>query len=282
MILEVNKTYGHPCKLKCDNCGILFNRAFSLLKNNKKHYCSKECRKTGSIVKCAQCGKDIYRRPNELLRRVENSFCSKKCCGQYQKLSPEKIKENRKEWYKNNREREIKRTAQWRIDNPEKRILQWKKEYANNRKEVIKRARQWDINHPEEAQKRKSDWFQDNKSELVKNQLERRRNNPKLRLNHRISGAIRLSLKSGKNGRHWENLIGYNLKDLMAHLKSLFKKDMSWENYGKGGWEIDHKKPISSFNFNSYEDEEFKQCWALDNLQPLWASDNRSKGNRII
>ena len=33
-----------------------------------------------------------------------------------------------------------------------------------------------------------------------------------------------------------------------------------------------------SFNFISAEDEEFKQCWSLSNLQPLWAADNIRKG----
>jgi hypothetical protein len=54
---------------------------------------------------------------------------------------------------------------------------------------------------------------------------------------------------------------------------------MTWENYGK--WHIDHKRPIASFNFTSYEDPEFKECWALNNLQPMWAKENMSKGNKI-
>lgn len=55
---------------------------------------------------------------------------------------------------------------------------------------------------------------------------------------------------------------------------------MNWSNYGKGGWDIDHKKPISYFQINSYEDQEFKNCWMLANLQPMWGTDNYSKGNR--
>ena len=56
---------------------------------------------------------------------------------------------------------------------------------------------------------------------------------------------------------------------------------MNWNNYGKNGWEIDHIKPISSFNFKSYEDKSFRKCWELVNLQPLWASENRFKSNKI-
>ena len=57
---------------------------------------------------------------------------------------------------------------------------------------------------------------------------------------------------------------------------------MSWDNYGRNGWEIDHIKPISSFNFNSYKDKEFKECWSLENLQPLWAEENIRKSNKIF
>ncbi len=69
------------------------------------------------------------------------------------------------------------------------------------------------------------------------------------------------------------------MQDLIAHLESLFQPSMTWENYGK--WHIDHKRPIASFNFTSYEDPEFKECWALNNLQPMWAKENMSKGNKI-
>lgn len=62
----------------------------------------------------------------------------------------------------------------------------------------------------------------------------------------------------------------------MEHLEEQFKSGMNWDNYGK--WHVDHIKPISLFVFTSYEDEEFQKCWALENLQPLWAEENLKKG----
>jgi len=44
MILEINKTYGHHCKLQCDYCEILFDRVFSNLGNSKNQFCSNTCR----------------------------------------------------------------------------------------------------------------------------------------------------------------------------------------------------------------------------------------------
>ena len=56
---------------------------------------------------------------------------------------------------------------------------------------------------------------------------------------------------------------------------------MNWKNYGTD-WHIDHKKPDCKFHYESVEDEGFKMCWSLCNLQPLWATENRKKGCKIL
>ena len=86
------------------------------------------------------------------------------------------------------------------------------------------------------------------------------------------------SLKGNKNGLHWETFVDYNLEGLMAHLESKFTEGMSWENYGKGGWVIDHIIAIHWWSITSYDCQGFKDCWSLDNLQPLWEIRNWEKG----
>ena len=87
------------------------------------------------------------------------------------------------------------------------------------------------------------------------------------------------AIKGNKGGRHWEDIVGYTLSDLKEHLESLFTDGMTWEN--QGAWHIDHLKPVSSFTFTNPKDEDFKLCFALSNLQPLWAKDNLEKSNKI-
>lgn len=51
---------------------------------------------------------------------------------------------------------------------------------------------------------------------------------------------------------------------------------MSWGNYGD--WHIDHIIPLS---LAKTEEETYKLCH-YTNLQPLWAKDNLTKGNKLI
>lgn len=102
-----------------------------------------------------------------------------------------------------------------------------------------------------------------------------------------IQKRIRESAKSRMNSRLRRKKLGkatgihfkdfpWNLNELMIHLESKFKTGMSWNNYGE--WEIDHIRPDSSFTYSAATDKEFLECWSLNNLQPLWAIENRKKG----
>ena len=107
----------------------------------------------------------------------------------------------------------------------------------------------------------------------------KRRRQPGVRLTAGISRSIRKHIKSGsKAGRRWESLVGYSLAELMQHIERQFEKGMDWQNMGQ--WHIDHRIPICNFNFTTPDDPDFKRCWALSNLQPLWAPENCSKSGR--
>ena len=101
-------------------------------------------------------------------------------------------------------------------------------------------------------------------------------NLPENRVSSRIRRGIRGVLtKTKKNSGVFRHL-GYDKHQLVSHLESQFVEGMSWDNMDN--WHIDHIRPVASFTFNSVDDPEFKACWALENLQPLWATDNLSKG----
>lgn len=99
---------------------------------------------------------------------------------------------------------------------------------------------------------------------------------PDYRMRVFMRGCLK-RLMTSKNGRRTEKILGYSIFSLVARIEFQFKDGMSWENYGK--WHIDHKKPISRFLTQGVTDP--KIINALSNLQPLWAKDNLSKGDRF-
>jgi len=217
--------------------------------------------------KCSRCGKVKSIEAFYKHKRYKNGYCSrcKVCMNEINKIWRENNPEYYKEYSKNNlgKVREYKR-----------------KYYKNNEVKVKERSSEYRKNNPEKARKANKNWRKDN-PEKVKERWEKYYSIPENRLNHRISTLIRKSLRRNKNGYHWEDLVNFNLQDLKQHLEKQFKKGMSWNEFFKGKIHIDHKIPVSFFKFNSYNDREFKQCWALCNLQPLWAKENWSKGAKL-
>jgi len=75
------------------------------------------------------------------------------------------------------------------------------------------------------------------------------------RLRSSLTARIGQALKRKKGNKKAPlySLIGCSKDQLMKHLESKFyanketNEPMTWDNYGRGGWEVDHKIPIASF-----------------------------------
>lgn len=102
----------------------------------------------------------------------------------------------------------------------------------------------------------------------------------KHRVHYNVSRLVRNGLKDSSKSKPTFELLGYTVQDLKNHLESLFTEGMNWDNYGKYGWHIDHIIPRSKLIYDSENHPNFKICWSLNNLQPLWRTDNLKKGNR--
>lgn len=102
----------------------------------------------------------------------------------------------------------------------------------------------------------------------------KRHSDPAYSINFRFRAAIRRCVANPMAKSKWD-VVGYSLPDLMAHLERQFLPGMNWEN--RASWEIDHIVPLALFRFSGPDDPEFRAAWALTNLRPIWASDNRTK-----
>lgn len=187
-----------------------------------------------------------------------------------------------KEYRLKNRAKLSSQIKLWCKKNPEK-VKEYRRKY--NHKDVegmrlYKReyARKWAKENRERLLKNAKKHYYKNRQRILK-KLKENRKDPYFRINDSISSLVYISLKKNKGGKTWQKILGFSMIDLVAHLEKNFTPEMNWQNYGSY-WHIDHKIPISWFKFTSVKDDEFKKCWALENLQPLEASLNIKKGNR--
>ena len=221
----------------------------------------------------------------------------------YYRKDSEKYREDCKKCFNEKRKKQGK---EWRKNNTGKIKEYHRKYYIENKKDIDKKNREWSKNNREKENKQKRKWREKNKDkvkgyckrwkerngeyfkrpEFIEKERMRnreRRKNPIFRLNQNLSRNINYSLKSkslSKNGRKWEKILGYTTQDLKEHLEKQFLSGITWENYGSK-WHVDHIIPKDFFQFKSTDDVEFKYCWSLNNLQPLWGPENIRKSNKV-
>lgn len=159
-------------------------------------------------------------------------------------------------------------SKEWRKINKNYHKKKSKEYYINNTSKIKLSTKQYALQNPDKVK------------QYSKTRYEKNRNNPMKKLNSNMSSGIWLSLNGNKKHRHWENLVGYTVDQLRVHLEKQFRGGMNWENQGK--WHIDHKIPKVAFNFNCPDDIDFKKCWSLKNLQPLWGLDNIIKHDKLF
>ena len=100
----------------------------------------------------------------------------------------------------------------------------------------------------------------------------------RLRVTLKARLQIALKMKGAYKHKKTTALLGCTVHELRIHLESKFTPGMSWDNYGRGGWEVDHIRPCASFALTDPEQQ--KICFHFSNLQPLWAAENRAKSNK--
>ena len=100
--------------------------------------------------------------------------------------------------------------------------------------------------------------------------------NPQGHLVDIVRSSVRRALHSDKE-KHSIEYLGCTIQHFKEHIEKQFVEGMTWDNYGE--WHIDHIIPLKYENPTMEETIE-RLHW--ENTQPLWATDNKSKGNRYI
>ncbi len=271
---KVEKDISNFHKKKGDKYGVRYICKKCRESGTEEYYEKKRLIKLG-LKKCNQC--QLIKSVQEFSARASRnnnpeSYCKKcnsKRSKQYYYKYPEECKLKNKQFYINHpsylkqrynknegvRIKSAISSKKYRIQNLERCINNCNNYYKQHRKELINKAIQTNYK----------------KRQTIRGQID-----------HRMSITIRQSLtKEIKNGRTWKQFVNYTTKELKEHLEKTMTPFMTWDLFMKGRIHIDHIMPKSSFIYSTPEDREFKKCWALDNLQLLWALENWRKNDKF-
>ena len=187
------------------------------------------------------------------------SWC-KSCMKEYRKIYD-------KQYYQDNKEKINERSKLWCQDNKDYRTEYRYKWAEVNKERVAKTRRKWQTVNREK-----------------RNEKDRlRRQNPLIKMRRNVSRAVYSALtrnNGSKDGASVIKHLPYTIPQLKEHLEKQFEPWMNWNNYGE--WHLDHIYPQSKLPYDSMEHPNFLKAWALENLQPLEATENIRKGNKVL
>jgi hypothetical protein len=87
------------------------------------------------------------------------------------------------------------------------------------------------------------------------------------------------SVKADSFRKTWPALLGYDLPQLVRHLKLTLPKGATWQDFLDGELHIDHITPRAVFDLTN--PDEIRRCWCLSNLRLLPWRANIAKGARV-
>lgn len=195
---------------------------------------------------------------------------------QWRTKNIEKERDRVRRFKKKHAEEEKARKKRYRQENKEKIRAYDEKYRAENIETLRMKDREYRLTHPDRIRDRRKASL----GQVLKHAKKRRATDPnykiKVNLRTRIGHLLRgIATKSART----IELLGCTIPELRAHLESQFREGMSFENYGRTGWHIDHIIPCAMFDLRDPAQQ--RACFHWSNLQPLWARDNCRKGARV-
>jgi hypothetical protein len=197
----------------------------------------------------------------------------------YREKNKEKYRSSQKKTYEKNKEERVLISKDYYNNNREKIINRNKEYYRNNIDKYRIKKKEWLENNKEKQKEKSKEWLKNNRKLLSKKERERRESDHLFRTIRYVRNRINQYFKSKnyKKDSQSFNLVGCSPDFLRLYIQSLFTDGMSWDLVGKE-IHIDHIIPLSS----GKNIDEVKKLCHYTNLQPLWAKDNLTKGNKII
>lgn len=233
---------------------------------------------------CKECAKDYNKKRYNSSPKKFNQIAKK-----YRKENANKISKLRKKLYWNDPEKFRKQKRDWALKNPRRVKEIAKKCYYNTKDTRNRESREYQKKHRPKISKQRKEYYKNNKAKLkqyYENNKPNRNKRLKVKrdsdsfyklketLRNRINNYFR-NIKAKKHAKT-EKLLGASWSTVKKHIENQFKKGMNWDNHGQ--WQIDHIIPLSY----AKDIKKLKKIFNYQNLQPLWATENLNKRNKII
>ena len=171
----------------------------------------------------------------------------------------DKCLERGRKWREKNIEKLKEREIEYHKENKEKRNQQAKEYYEKNREKIRAQRDKFNQENPNNR----------------KEQLKAYRENPDNKLEMTLRRRARRCLIYGNRCMELLGCSIFFLKLWFGFQFSIIDPKMTFENHGSY-WEIDHVKPVSTFDLKN--EEEAKACFSWKNISPLEKTLNRKKG----
>jgi hypothetical protein len=161
--------------------------------------------------------------------------------------------------------------------NSRKVYLEENREKISNQRSTRLRE---DEEHAERCRARTRKWQANNRNHINKYLKNRYDNDPNYKMRTVLSARLRYAVVAQNLEKTVGTieLLGCSTQELRQHLEGQFREGMSWDTYGFYGWHVDHIRPCASFDLT--QEDQQRACFHYSNLQPLWAKDNLSKGDK--
>jgi len=247
----------------CTKCGV--EKDFSEFDKNNRS-------KDGLISRCKVCRAE-YRRVNP----------RKEYFSEYRKNNKEKNAAYFREYHIKNKDVRNENARRWRENNPTKHAEYNREYYQQNKDAVqarsIENNREWRKANPERVKENQRAYYYANKEKIREYRRNRYHSDPYIKMVNNIRNRIHCAIR-GKTTKSasTQELLGCTFAEARTHIEKQFKRGMTWDNYGRDTWHIDHIIPCAAFDLTDPDQQ--KQCFHYTNLQPLWAIDNFTKNAR--
>ena len=160
-----------------------------------------------------------------------------------------------------------------------KRIKRINKAYAREKYALDKKFR-------EKRHKAYAAYYRKNKNKVNKRQRKyyhrKYGKDVQFTLKKTVTARIRMALKAQGATRAYSYnvLIGCSYPTYQRYLRKKFHPGMRWKDHKLIGWQIDHIRPVSSFDLNKCKNQ--LKAFNYKNTQPLPAKENYKKAAKYV